>query len=220
MKNRITPFVITAFAMVAMSSIAPAAILAQWINRNIALGEVEPEPWNFGDNVSVSNLTLHGAIQLYESGSYKAVYTGWSTTLDYNNYVGFTITPDEGFQMELTEWKATIQEVGNGVGIARWGYRIDTDNDGAYDTEWVLLTEVGGTALTIDALNITTTGTVEFGFFGTSDPNSEPGYPYWGPVGPNTRNNSELTGTVTAVPEPSAALLACFGGLVAFRRRR
>ncbi len=61
----------------------------------------QPPPYSHDPNVTVSNLTAHGAV-VGINGSNALTFKNWGTSIDPNNYVGFTVTPMNGNQMVLS----------------------------------------------------------------------------------------------------------------------
>ena len=208
--------IVLSFAVLSVFiSNAHSAVVAQWIAGNVGLTEVEPEPWNYADNVAVSKLTVHGSIEK-AAGTSRALWQGWTTTVhDTMNYLGFTITPEPGFQLSLTDLDSVpANPRARGLGHS-WGVRV---NNGSGFGAWTFqATQTENGYLNEFLVPITTTGTVELGFFAWALTPEENYTPFLDTGG---NYNLELNGTVSAVPEPSAALLAGLGALALLRRRR
>ncbi len=147
-----------------------------------------------------------------------------STTLNdaitANDFVTFSITPDAGYALNLTqislELRGSVQsgthDPWTGLGIT-----YDPEGDGTFTAPLTLnstatLPSTGSLAARSAALtNLEVTNTVTFRiyFFGTGNANR------------GVVDNVRLNGTVSAVPEPSAAAALGLAGLalLAFRRR-
>lgn len=170
------------------------------------------------------------------SGSGVAIYdliagngfnlSGYGTSIDLTKYVGFKVSAEPGTAMTLTDFVFNSAAWNSSATSQfQWGYRIDLNNDGNFTDPgegWVLdrlYTVADGANLgngrlarpkTWDFADVTTTGTVEFGFFAsTSDPTEF----FRG-------KDFTLNGSIAPVPEPSALALGALGGLALLRRRR
>lgn len=217
MRNELLIFA-SALALVSVNQ-ASAAMIAEWRYGSVPSGYVGPvEAYDYAAGVTPSDFDGHGSVGIIE----QFVYRGWPTTIDLNNYCGFTVQAEPGNALTITDFKFSSVVGGSNVSAFQWGYRV---NDGSGFGAWTLgeLYETGDTGFNFvssslnekiwDIADFTTTGTVEFGLFAQS------------PDTTSTLIVSQprplvLNGSVAAVPEPSAALLSVAGALVAFRRRR
>lgn len=207
-----------ATSLILASHTTSAAVLAQWSYSEVPAGYVGTvEPFDYADGATVSDFDGHGSATIIEQFCYR----GWSTTVDTNNYCGFTISPEAGKQLTVTHLDFSSVN-SNGITGFQWGYRVD--NGGGFGT-WQLgnLYEPGETGFDFvsssqnakvwDIPDFTTTGTVEFGLFAQ-------GLSTTSTLIVSQPRALVLNGSVTAVPEPSAALISAAGALVALRRRR
>jgi MYXO-CTERM domain-containing protein len=199
----------------ALSSSASAALVVEWDANNIPNGTTNPTAWDQDDHVTASTLDAHGTVHLF--GNTAAVYTGFSATLDTNNYLGFTIQANPGYELNLTDLAYIFDTRGNSGGDHEWGYRID--NGSGYGN-WIFASQTTANQTALlnwDFPDITTTGKVEFGFFAEVSDSSAEITPLAEVPG---RDGLQLNGTVTPVPEASATLLGALGALAMLRRRR
>lgn len=210
MKSR---FILFCLALQAVP--AHAALVVAWDMDQVPNGQFDPASWDEDDHVTSSVLAAHGTVQKF--GNNPGSYWGYSTVIDTNNYLGFTVTPEAGYQLSLTDLVSRPGSDDGSLGSYQWGYRINT---GSGFGAWTLspVNSITPGAKTWNFADFSTTGTVEFGFFANAtDPSVVVKAAGPGPTG----NELQLNGAVvTAVPEPSAAVLACLGALAAFRRRR
>lgn len=197
--------------LVLAANTAAAATLAEWRYDSVV---AEPfEAFNYEDGALVSGFQGHGSANIGPQFRYR----GWSTTIDTNNYCGFTIQAESGKQLTITSLNFSSAVSAGSVTAFQWGYRVD---GGA----WTLgeLYELGEEgfgyigaehAKVWDIPDFTTTGVVEFGLFAQAlNTTSTVIVSQPGPL--------VLNGTATNVPESSAALLSAAGLLAALRRRR
>jgi hypothetical protein len=208
-------------AIAVVQSSASAAYLTYFNVDDFATPNPPARDWITGI-ADVSNVTAHGTVAKLQPNSYN----GWATTIDLNNYIGFTMEAEEGMEMHITSIEhglQTVRNVNQRVSSFVLGYRIDPEGDGTFGT-WVFDKTYTGTDTyfaSVDpdgkewALDLTTTGTIEIGAF-SSSPNTSNSLVYVQSLTPFIVN-----GTVAAaVPEPSSLLLGALGGLAVFRRRR
>lgn len=202
-------------AVISLANPASAALIAAWDANNTPATSVNPEPapWDYHDNVIVSSMTMHGSVVAEFSGS-PFRYKGFSGSIDTNNYLGFTVRPEVGYQMTLTDF-SFVQPDYSGISYS-WGYRI---GGGAWDMFSGEITFDGTPAFRdfVFGSPIVTTEEVEFGFFASAN-TLESGLVVT--LGVPNRNEIQVNGSVEAVPEPSSAILGVLGACAAISRRR
>lgn len=201
-----------ATSLILAANTASAATLAEWRYDMVVPGSPEPiEAYNYEDGAIVSGFEGQGSAS--PAGQFR--YVGWSTTIDTNNYCGFTVQAEAGKQLTITSLNFSSAVSAGSVTAFQWGYRID---GGA----WVMgeLYELGEEgfgyvgaehAKVWDIPDFTTSGAVEFGLFAQALNTTSN-------IIVSQPNALVLNGSV--VPEPSAALLSAAGLLAALRRRR
>jgi len=209
-------FVASLAAFAAVSNLSSAALVVGWDANNTPGPHVDPEPapWDWDDNVIVSNMKMHGAITL-GGGVSPFVYKGFSASINPDDYIGFSVEPQDGFELRLTDM--TYVQGGNTADKTySWGYRID---GGAWNMFTGVIQFTGANSLKTFtfAQPIVTTGEVEFGFFASAASPNDQVFPI---IAASNRNDVQINGTVNAVPEPTAALLGAGGMLAAMLRRR
>lgn len=206
-KSRIS--LVAAAAVLAFANPASAALVAAWDaqdNRMWTNAAVETH-----SKVTVTALTLHGTVT--QSSDYQ--FSGWSTSINPDNYVGFSVTPDEGYRLNLTN---LLYAANNQHSAFSWRYRVI---DGSGPGEWITLESRGVGAYVGDltfSAPIVSTDTVEFGWFASAS-NTVRGLTFW--AGATGRTDElVLSGSVDAIPEPSALLLSGLGCFALLSRRR
>jgi hypothetical protein len=158
--------------------------------------------------------------------------TNWNNTATFDenlSYYSFTVGPDAGFNLALTDLSFRVNGSNTLPNNGRWGYSIDagsfvlgTGGDGGQMT----MTLAGGLFswdFTDFTVNDGSSAEFRFWVFGTTSVNGGTAV-----VGGSGRilngsgNDLVLNGTVEAVPEPSTLSLIGFGilGMLAFARRR
>jgi len=204
-------------AFAAVSNLSSAALVVGWDANNTPGPHVNPEPspWDWDDNVIVSNMKMHGSVTL-GGGVSPFVYRGFSASINPDNYIGFSVKPQDGFELRLTDM-VYVQGGGIAGNTYAWGYRIDGGAWNMFTGEILLSGGTSSLKTFTFAQPIITTGEVEFGYFAsTPSPNND-----LTPVlAASNRNDVQINGTVNAVPEPTAALLGAGGMLAAILRRR
>lgn len=215
MKKAHTSLALAAYTLL-LTCAAPAAMIAEWDSSSITPGPGPYEAYDYAAAVSVSDFGGHGSA----SATAQFRYRGWSTTIDLNNYCGFTVQATPGNALTITDLAFASSVSAGNVTAFQWGYRV---NEGAGFGAWTLgeLYESGDPGFGFDAVSpkawdiadFTTTGVVEFGLFASSSDTTSS-------VIVSQPQKLTLNGSIAAVPEPSAALLSVAGALVALRRRR
>jgi hypothetical protein len=206
----------------ALSGTASAELIAAWDLSNAPTNTADsaPPPWDFANHVTVSDFTFHGSTVAGPNSTSPMIWAGWGTTINLNNYVGFTVKANTGYQLNLTDlFYVNTGGIGsNNATSFNWGYRVDGGS-------WTLKGEVpydGNADLVTWTFDqpIVTTGTVEIGFFSSATNLSG----YTVPTLNLNGNDISLNGTVTpaAVPEPSTIGFAAAGlaALAAIGRSR
>jgi PEP-CTERM motif len=211
---KLNPLLACLAVQAALAISSHAALVVAWDMNNTPSGLTPPEAWDQNDNVVVSTLNTHGNV--YQFNTTPGFYAGFGTTLNTTNYIGFTVTASQGFQMDLTDLSYVVSADDASLGSHQWGYRIDNGSGfGAWTMSPVL---TNATAIkNWDFVDFSTTGTVEFAFFATATATTNVVKPA---AGVPNRNDLQLNGVVVTVPEPSSALLVSLGVLSTFRRRR
>ncbi len=210
---------ITSVATVLYST-ADAAVLAQYTGNNVPFGSSAPvDAHDWADHVNPSSYGGHGGAQMRTS---EFQFYGWSTTFDDTRYIGFTVTPEPGYQLTLMDYVSSPTVANGNITSFKLGYRVDEGSGfGAWNFSQTWSAGDPGFAYVGAAENekiwdfadFTTEGTVEFGLFATSPDTTS----Y---LQGSLPNDIFLNGTVTQVPEPSAFLLSVIAGLGFIRRRR
>ena len=96
-----------------------SAWAALWSNPITGTNPSTYNPYTTGQTVA-SDLTVSGIFRgsgiTANAGSDRYNATSWttSTSLDSNDYFGFTLTPNDGFRMDLTSFVYTAQRSGSG----------------------------------------------------------------------------------------------------------
>ncbi len=235
MKTRLSPLRTLSIALAlalagALSSTASADVLTEFRGSGIPSAINTPIPaYDWMDGITnVTSIVGHGTVTKKSS---DGVFGGWASTMDLNNYAGFSIIAEDGFSLTIDSIQhksGSSTASGPRMGSIAFGYRIDADGAGAGTFgDWVLTTPLvfgdagfnSGTAQTWD-LDISTTGIVEFGFFGTL---SATGRGDFNIISTTGSPGIIVNGSVTAVPEPSTYGMILAAGLVALilaRRRK
>ncbi|MFD2257185.1 PEP-CTERM sorting domain-containing protein [Luteolibacter algae] len=219
MKNIINSSIAALFAL----SFTPSASAVTIVSYTTSGSSYAPN--DFADNLQPTTSFVPAAGSgLSQQGDQLR---GWGTAIDLQKYAGFKISADLGFELEIDLFNfrsrgttSTFFPQGDTLSF-QWGYRIDLNNDGSFGDvgeEWVLDrsyspgdSDFTSTLAKQWDVDIRTTGTVEFGFFGAAATATD---------GAITARTAEVIGNVNAVPEPSAVLLSALGSLALLRRRR
>lgn len=209
---------VLAAAFAALASAADAAMVARYSSAFVTPGSDIIPAADFADHVTASDFSP--SIEEIDRIGGGTNYDGWSASVDINRYVGFRVSAEPGYELTLTDFTfRTGATVSPPVGSYVWGMRVDSGSGfGTWsfghtytdaDADFSLVGP--GNVKTWDFADFTTTGAVEFGLFATASDGSH--------VVEALRTNI-LNGSVTPVPEPSAAFLGLAGALALFRRRR
>ncbi len=219
--NTISTLIATATLMAA-TNLASAAFVVSYRSTSDT-NSPTLAPFDWVDNIGTPSALgpAAGSTVVRTDGGGLFLYAGWGSSIDMTKYAGFTVTADSGHQLNLTDLAFSVSA--SRATSYLLAYRV---NEGSGFGDWVQ-----GTVFTASSPDFTnsfdsstgglkvwnfddfsTTGTVEFGIFATATTT--------GRAVQVLGSNMELNGTVSAVPEPSAALLGALGGLAFFRRRR
>lgn len=212
------------FGLVIVSSFCAAALDAQIVTYNFtgAAGNQATQPTaSVAANVTASVISRGSGVTANSAGS-SISSNGWTTaaSIDVNDYYEFSITPASGYRIDVGT--LSFAERRSNTGIRNWEIRTSLNS---------FSTVVGSASVPDndltrnqsvifgDAYNsISSTLTIRiYGFA------AEAGTGTWRLANNTDTSNMQLTGTVSAIPEPStfAALLGltALAG-VATRRRR
>ena len=172
-----------------------------------------------------NGLTRTGLTGANAGNSYNS--SGWNISNVHsqgNDYIGFQLAPDAGFELTLTTLQYVMNGSNTGPNNGRWGYSV---GGGAFTLQdpFTITFALPGSLATWDFADIQTTDSVEFRFwaYGATSINgvvSQSGGT--ARVGNIAGNDLVLNGTVAVVPEPGSLAMMGLGalGLWAFARRR
>lgn len=183
-------------------------------------------------NTLDANVTLNAGLARTGLGTPSSANNfgsnGWNVTDVFSpddDYISFSLTPDEGFQLTLTDisWNR-INASSTGPGNGRWGYSIGGDA-WVYQTDFAITTaNAAGSWDFVDVENVTEEVEFRFWAYGAT---SAGGGTSAGTGSVNYRNGAAgddlvLNGSVSVVPEPSVLALLSLGGIAVLRfsRRR
>ncbi|MDP0497197.1 MAG: hypothetical protein Q7Q73_13420 [Verrucomicrobiota bacterium JB024] len=215
--------------------ISQAAIVATWeayqgnITGDLSTHELAD---NMDTGSGLNAISRNGVTYFNKNFTYSS--TGWNTTDELvvdSQYLSFSLSAVEGYQMELTDLEFYINGGNPSPGTGMWGYTTDGGSTWTFsDPIAIQSNAITGSAQSWDFEDFTVTGdkTVEFRFwaYGTTNVAGNP------TASPNTApisifsltgggNDIILSGAVTQIPEASTyAWLAGAGAMIALLVRR
>lgn len=217
MKLKSTSLAIMAFSAIAAVS-SQGATLATWDFTGQLGDQTSQAVTSTLINITAGDLTRGSGLSTSTTPN-SMNSSGWTTSLfDANDYYQISITVAPGFQMDLAS--VDFAERRSGTGIRNFQIRSSLDSFGAIIGSAVGVpddTDVRDQSLPLGSAFDTVTGTVTFRVFGTD---AEGAAGTWRLQNNGTTGGLTIQGTVTAIPEPTAALLGGLGMLALLRRRR
>ena len=217
MINRVFgPVIVICLSLVAVS--AQAAVVAQYNFAGLSGVTTSVSASTVAPNLLASTIVRGPGLSAASiDNGFNA--SGWSTgALDVNDYFGFTLTPNAGFTLNVNSIEFNEQR--SATGIRDIALRSSLDN---FLVNLATVNVPDDTAnrrqvFTLSPLFDSITDPITFRIYGF---NAEGGGGTFR-LGNGTPNNLLVSGSVTAVPEPSSlAMLALCGiGGVIYRRKR
>jgi hypothetical protein len=208
--------------VLAAGSVANAQILAWDVQGTGTSNNTGYPPGTTTANTTASGLG-RTTVQWVNTGNAFNSNT-WNITNTFNeadNYIGFTIAPDSGYEITLTSLQFAMNGSNTAPAQGRWGYRIGS---GSFNTFDFTLASATPTSLTTwDFVDFTTSQTVEFRFwaFGTTSINGgTSGAGGTVRIANIAGNDLVLNGSVALIPEPSTYALIGLGLAALFFLRR
>ncbi len=220
-----------AFSAIAAVS-SQGAVLAEWDTTGFTGTETSITFSGVPTGLSVTAITLGAGLGTGNGGG--GINTNGWVAADLNgangNYYGFSITVAASYEVELTSWELAVRSSNTGPRDFAVRYSGDTF-DSNIDTFSTSGSAYRNAIVDLSSLGVLTEGTYEFRVGLTSNTSSN-GTATVGTGGTHRIMNFDstsstagtkpinLNGTVTLIPEPTAALLGGLGLLTLLRRRR
>jgi uncharacterized protein YjiK len=137
---------------------------------------------NWSDHAKIPTPVTASDTLTRDGGKGVLTFSGWGTTIDTNKRVSFRVTAKPGYRLNLSELvhfnSGGGRQTANALSSFVWGYRIDENNDGIFEGNWVFgktYTPANGDVFKEsesfkdwDFADFTTRGTVEFAIFATA----------------------------------------------------
>jgi hypothetical protein len=216
---------LTIIGLAILAASSAEATLLTWDMQGVS------SPTTFTANTTAANLLTTGSLNTLQrtglgnpGGANSFNSNSWNTTgtfVESDDYISFTVQPSSagpGYEMTLTSLQYVVNGSNTAPNTGRWGYRIGT---GAFTLQptFTMTFSTPGSLATWDFTDFTTTSQVEFRFwvFGTTSINGGSSAAAGSARISNIAGNDlVLNGSVTAIPEPSSAMLLGLGALGAF----
>jgi hypothetical protein len=221
---------------VAILLMAPAGQAALIVNYDFAPAQASPiagapglAPYSVASNVAATSVALGAGTYPARTSLNTASYLEYSpngfnsvaAAVTGNAYWGFTVTPDAGYQMTLTDF--TFYARGGGTSARGYAVRSSLDNYATdLSTGSLAFTAFTPFTVTLGAAFSNLTDPVTFRMYSYSGSNNSTLYYEGFNTAANAGLGPTLNGTISAMPEPATVAFLGLGaaGLWINRRRR
>jgi hypothetical protein len=231
MKINLTLPLAYSFLLGVFIQVSSAAIVAEWNTSGFSGTETTIPSSKVVTGITVTPIGI-GTELTTSTGGGGLNTTSWSTALNGNsgNYYGFSITVGDDYELALTTWEFTARSSNTGPGnfAIRYSGNSYASNIATFSTSG---SSYGIVSLNLSSVGILVNGTYEFRVglvdstqsdgVGTVDAAGTHRIMNYGSTSSTPSSDPiNLNGTVSAVPEPTSALLGSLGLLALLRRRR